>query len=93
MQHDCIHHAGLKGSFYFITVNISGKFIERRIQTWLRYKMELFAIIVYGFPINTPRLFHVETTWNTRGVFVGFQLVTAKNHTYMGSEIVSGVVC
>ena len=20
---------------------------------------------------NTPRVFHVETTWNTRGVFVG----------------------
>ena len=57
--------------------------------------MELFAIIVYDFPINTPRVFHVETTWNTRGVFVEFQLVTvfAKNHTYMGSEIVSGVVC
>ena len=22
-------------------------------------------------PTNTPRVFHVETTWNTRGVFVG----------------------
>ena len=24
-------------------------------------------------PTNTPRVFHVETTWNARGVFVGLR--------------------
>ena len=41
------------------------------------------------FPTNTSRVFHVASTWNTRGVFVGFviamvkDLVKASQHVLM----------
>ena len=32
----------------------------------------------YRFTTNTPRVFHVDSTWNTRGVFVGFAVESTK---------------
>ena len=37
------------------------------------YKQKI--TLLTRFPANTPRVFHVETTWNTRVVFVGLMLV------------------
>ena len=57
--------------------------LDKKILT-MTFILQIVNESIY-FPTNTPRGFHVETTWNPRGVFIGWDLLISSTFFYFAN--------